>query len=43
MPYSERAYFNNDHCHHCAAWVDYQRVKNIRARLPGRLTLRFGV
>jgi hypothetical protein len=43
MPYAERAYFNNDHCHHCAAWVDYQRVKNIRARLPGRLTLWFGV
>jgi hypothetical protein len=30
MSYSERAYFEGDHCHHCAARDEHQRLKRIK-------------
>ena len=30
MSYSERAYFENDHCQHCAAREDYLRIARAR-------------
>lgn len=30
MSYSERAYFEGDHCHHCAARDEHLRIKRIR-------------
>ena len=30
MPYSERAYFEDDHCAHCAAWEDWLRLERKR-------------
>ena len=30
MPYSERAYFEGDHCAHCAARDEFMRLKRIR-------------
>jgi hypothetical protein len=38
MPYSERAYFEGDHCHHCAAWDDKRLAdrRKAQARQFGR-------
>lgn len=30
MPYSERAYFDGDHCAHCAARDEFMRLARIR-------------
>lgn len=30
MPYSERAYFDGDHCQHCAARDEHVRLQRIR-------------
>ena len=30
MPYSELAYFNGDHCAHCAARAEHMRLNRIR-------------
>lgn len=30
MPYSERAYFDGDHCQHCADRDERQRLERIR-------------
>lgn len=32
MPYSERAYFDGDHCAHCAARDEFNRLARIEAR-----------
>lgn len=31
MPYSEMAYFNGDHCAHCAARDEFNRLERIAA------------
>jgi hypothetical protein len=30
--YSERAYFDGDHCHHCATRDEHKRLERIRSR-----------
>lgn len=30
MPYSERAYFTGEPCHHCAAWEEVARLESKR-------------
>lgn len=30
MPYSERAYFEGDHCQHCASWEEHLRLERYR-------------
>lgn len=32
MPYSERAYFDGDHCAHCAAFDENNRLAYIRTQ-----------
>lgn len=36
MPYSEAAYFDGNHCHHCAAWEDHKRLVRIAKRAKER-------
>ena len=43
--YSERAYFDGDHCHHVGAWDEQLRLKRIikqYQRLPARSDRRLG-
>lgn len=32
MPYAERAYFDGDHCAHCAARDEFERLRMIAKR-----------
>lgn len=39
MPYAERAYFEGDHCQHCAARDEHERravIRRAHARAIGR-------
>jgi len=38
MAYSERAYFDGDHCAHCAARDEFMRLARIRVSAIVRLT-----
>lgn len=42
MPYSERAYFDGDHCQHCADHDEQHRLQRIRKQSSAMLERRRG-
>lgn len=42
MPYSERAYFEGDHCAHCGTWEEVNRLARIRTQTIKALDRRNG-
>ena len=42
MIYSEAAYFEENHCQHCADRDEFLRLRNIRARVESLMPARYG-